>query len=104
MTDAPERIWLQLGAGEYGTHTWCDQPQGWADENGEGEPEYIRADLHAAAIAELVEGLREMCAAHDRIMGDTHWRTNDNTLWPDACAAGKTARALIAKYGDKTDG
>ena len=53
MTDAPERIWLQLGAGDYGTHTWCDQPQGWADENGEGEPEYIRADLHAAAIAKL---------------------------------------------------
>ena len=62
-----------------------------------------RIKAQDAAIAELVEGLREMCAAHDRIMGDTHWRTNDNTLWPDACAAGKTARALIAKYGDKTD-
>jgi hypothetical protein len=45
MSEAPKRIWLQLGAGEYGTHTWCDQRQDWADENGDGEPEYIRADL-----------------------------------------------------------
>ena len=41
---APERIWLQLGAGDQGTHTWCDQNQGW-DDDGPNEPEYIRADL-----------------------------------------------------------
>ena len=55
MTEAPERIWLQLGAGDYGTHTWCDQPQDWADDKGDGEPEYIRADLVEALEAQLTK-------------------------------------------------
>lgn len=53
MTDAPERIWLQLGAGDYGTHTWADAPQDWADETGCGEPEYIRADLARQRVKRL---------------------------------------------------
>jgi len=60
MSEAPERVWLQLGAGEYGTHTWCDQPQDWADENGDGEPEYIRADLVDTLLKQArEEALRE---------------------------------------------
>ena len=51
MIDAPERIWLQLGAGDNGSHTWCDQNQGW-DDGGPNEPEYVRADIHDAVVAE----------------------------------------------------
>ena len=56
MREAPERIWLQLGAGDFGSHTWCDTPQDWADENGDGEPKYIRADLVEAAVKRALEG------------------------------------------------
>ena len=72
MNDAPERIWLQLGAGDHGSHTWCDQNQGW-DDDGPNEPEYVRADLHQAAIDAAVLAERERCAA---------WVLASDHLWP----------------------
>ena len=87
---APERIWLQLGAGDYGTHTWCDQPQDWADENGEGEPEYIRADIHERLVAEAVAAALE--EAINRVNGCDRVSEVQPAI-----------RALIAEYGDMTD-
>ena len=55
---APERIWLQT-SGDYAAArtagpelTWCDRPQG------DGDHEYVRADLYATLKAER-ERLRE---------------------------------------------
>ena len=49
---APERIWLQT-SGDYAAArtagpelTWCDRPQG------DGDHEYVRADLYATLKAE----------------------------------------------------
>jgi hypothetical protein len=44
---APERIWLQRGVGEEGSHTWCEDS---ITEDSIGEPieqaEYVRVDAH----------------------------------------------------------
>jgi hypothetical protein len=62
MNDAPERIWLQLGAGDHGSHTSCEDYQGW-DEGGTNEPEYVRADIAAAAKERAVRAALEAAAA-----------------------------------------
>ena len=51
---------------------------------------------HIEALEAAIDKLLEV---HTRIMGDTHWRTNDNTLWSDACDAGDIART--AREGTK---
>jgi hypothetical protein len=69
-----------------------------------GHVEYLRADLHAAAITELVEGLRSAEDSLDfavkefearQCIPDYELETMRNRL--------EIARALIAKYGDKTN-
>jgi len=58
-----ERIWLQHpdDADQYQGRLWCEDKV-WPDEPEEGEPtEYVRADLHAAALAEI-ERLRGILA------------------------------------------
>jgi hypothetical protein len=52
MSDwAPERIWLQRGVGEEGSHTWCEDEQGGDIE----EAEYVRTDR-----LRLTLGMREL--------------------------------------------
>jgi len=48
-----------------------------------------------AENASLKGALRDLLAVHNRIMSDPHWRTSDNTLWPDTCDAGEKARAAL---------
>lgn len=42
---APERIWLQRGMGDEGSHTWCENPIGEVRTDGDDieEVEYVRA-------------------------------------------------------------
>ena len=97
MADAPERIWLQLGAGDEGTHTWADHQAGW-DDDGEYEPGYIRADVaEAEKQLAVAAALREAAdLAHGRLITETEGlgilvanRTKDAilSLDPDAIAA-----------------
>jgi hypothetical protein len=50
---APERVWLQRGMGEEGSHTWCADRQGGDIE----EVEYIRLDqaVHYVRLTGLLE-------------------------------------------------
>jgi hypothetical protein len=74
--DDHERIWLQHPneADEYEGRRWCEDKV-WPDDPEDGEPtEYVRADLHAAALAEI-ERLR-MRVENARLAGDL--RLHDN--------------------------
>jgi len=89
MTDTPERIWACKPRRGFGCRmgTYRDTP------DHDVRTEYTRADLHAAAITELVEGLRRLA---DKDFGSQGW--------DESCErAAQKARALIAKYGDKTN-
>jgi len=48
---APERIWLQRGMGEEGSHTWCEDSIE-KDSIGDGveQAEYILADAQAPSV------------------------------------------------------
>jgi hypothetical protein len=84
MTDTtaqPDRIWAQPPVCWCGPGPRHDRPR---------SVEYIRADRHDTAISELVEGLRGFVSYYPRGI---------NLDLDDAQSA---ARALIAKYGDKT--
>ena len=114
MNDAaPERIWLQdagdyAGARDHGEVTWC---QGPIDPD---DTEYLRADLHLAAlaardarIAALEAGLRDAAEALDRAAGElaefalilSREPTEANRAWRAANDAGfavtAKARALL---------
>jgi hypothetical protein len=67
MTQAPETLWLQLGYGDEGSHTWSKHKTGEVEE----EVEYIRMDSHRTALTELgklkervavLEDFIELCA------------------------------------------
>jgi hypothetical protein len=90
MTDALERIWVPVDPehDHYG-----EAATGPVD----GGTEYIRKDLNDAAIAELVGGLRGLLKAYEALCGMTG---HDFHKQEPTHAA--SARALIAKYGDKT--
>lgn len=51
---APDRIWLQRGVGEEGSHTWCEDS---ITEDSIGDPieqaEYVRVDVSDAALVSL---------------------------------------------------
>jgi hypothetical protein len=57
---APERIWLQ---GYFGESTWCDH------QIHDDDVEYIRADIHEAEVARLLEALRSIANAYDDVTG-----------------------------------
>ena len=61
------------------------------------EPRALKAESENARLRDV---LIDLVTIHERIMHDPHWRTNDNTLWPDACEAGEKARAALE---EKTD-
>jgi hypothetical protein len=49
----------------------------------------------AADNKRLRDALTQAVAVQQRMQEDTYWRTNDNSLWPDLCAATKAGRAAL---------
>lgn len=81
MSDAPERIWLQ-DAGDYAAAeklevTWCVNPVDDADT------EYIRADIHAAALDREAARVAKVTAQRDEL----HDQVRD-MLAEQECACG----------------
>ena len=69
MTDAPDRIWawvwrLPVASKSNGKREWADGKPVFTAAHGETTPaEYIRLDLHEAAVAAArAEGMREAAA------------------------------------------
>lgn len=85
MSEAPERIWARHVA-EYG-HDMLELGCWWPVPEYGDEVPYLRADLHAARVAELVGALRGL-------------------MYPsvDVIEATDHALAILAKYGGKADG
>ena len=98
MSDAPERIWAMASPNDHHNPatedwdfgSWVSEGQGLELDAGCGV-EYVRTDR----IEELVNAVEGLLSVHARIMSDTHWRTNDNTLHGDALRAGERARAAL---------
>lgn len=95
MSDAPERIYLQLiHEDDWAAATWC------ADQIEHDDVEYVRADRITALEAEnkaLREGL-EFYAGPENYVGRGDLLTMDFIIFEDC---GDRARALLAK--EKTD-
>jgi hypothetical protein len=91
-----EVMMLKIYRGERTSYIECQKCQAYGPNDMIGNnfaAWNTRADLDAAQVAELVEGLRVIEKSLER-------SSNPNNL----DRAYVIARALIAKYGDKTDG
>lgn len=110
MKDAPERIWAipSLG-GEWGDGLGMWWPE---DTNTEPQAEFVRADLHAAALDREAALRAEVERLRDKIANATHsdfiWGALDNvhdigvTLDAYADAVSRAQRAALA--GTETEG
>jgi hypothetical protein len=96
-SDDPERIWLEPGDGAPDTgRLWCRDDVWTGDLAYEGElpTEYVRADIHAARVAELEAALR----------GLLHAPEHDTDLSDDKCpACVAIAEAVQALEGGADD-
>lgn len=95
MSDwAPNRIWLQRGVGEEGSHTWCEDQIG-EDSLGDEieEAEYVRADHADVAIAHLTAALRSTAT----MLQSACLVITDKEARDMALEAVTTARAAIQK-------
>lgn len=52
-------------------------------------------DRLCAENRQLREAIDALLAVQIRVQSDPHWRTNDNSLWPDMVAAHRQARAAV---------
>lgn len=108
MADAPERIWAipSLG-GEWGDGLGMWWPE---DTNTEPQAEFVRADLHAAAlgrIAELEAALSPFAKAGDLFSGEPGSVEFDQCIYAPAAGAEynlcgddlRRARAALAGKG-----
>jgi hypothetical protein len=101
-TWAPERIWLQRGIGEEGSHTWCEHQIG-EDSIGEAieEAEYVRVDAaplanEASKPAPLVEqDERGAISEHDAkgLEIIASWMDRDGLIEPAEFLRNLAARA-----------
>lgn len=62
MSDAPPKIYLQIGHGDEGGHTWCSQQTEW-----EPEIEYIRADIDQPNLAERTQANETILKLNDAV-------------------------------------
>jgi heterodisulfide reductase subunit A-like polyferredoxin len=99
---APERIWAGPSPVYRREEKWSWSHGDWDCDGetisyGELATEYLRADIAAARVSELVEGLRASAKAHRIIAGM-------DIMGASATAynAAREAEVILTKYGDKT--
>jgi hypothetical protein len=92
---APERIWADIAPGHECAGYWGVKPLPRSSDT-----EYLRADIAATRVAELVEALRALVTQNEQWNEAVIRVTGRPANWTDEYLS--KARALIAKYGDKT--
>jgi len=86
----PERIWLQMEAGDGGTHTWADHNTAW-DEQGVYEPEYVRADIAATEADALRAEIKQLREAIATLIYETTHLSPEESNGSHWCSISKSA-------------
>jgi hypothetical protein len=108
MSDYPNRILIRIRFDYDGNvdGQWIDADAPKPHSFGHYHAEYVpaaRIEADARRVAELEGLVKEALEINRRVLGDTYWRTPDNTLWPDLCEVTERLERMGGSDGTQTD-